>query len=170
MVHAERDLAEDVLLGVLRSDRGKERLKAGDVTARRRRFDAVVQRHQVGRLGPSSAVAGAADAVGVDLRAGLQVVDASHAVPDLESGSVATEQDAADSERRVRDGAPQAWQGGGHLAPLTLVDRIEDKGRHAVEGQQRSHGLVGFAGFGVGGVAARDEDARIRRGELVVLG
>ena len=159
MVHAERQLPEDVLLGVLRPDGREQGLEAGDVAARSRGADAVVQRHQVGGLRAAAAVARAADALGIDLRAGLQVVDGPHAVPDLEAGGVAAQQDAADAEHRVGGRALDLRQRGGHLAALALVDRVEDESRHAVEGQECPHRLVRLIGLGLAGVAAGHDDA-----------
>ena len=57
-----------------------------------------------------------------------------------------------------------------HLASLALVDRVENQPGHAVEGQKRPHGLVGFVGFAVVAVAARHQNAGIGRLEFVDVG
>ena len=67
MLHPGGDLAGDVLLGVLRADRGEQPLERRDVARRRRHGDPVVERHQVGRQGAAARVAGAAQPSGIDL-------------------------------------------------------------------------------------------------------
>ena len=75
VIHAGGDLAGDVLLGVLRADRGEEPLERGDVARRRRHGDPVVEGHQVGGHRAAARVAGAAQAVGIDLGPARQVVE-----------------------------------------------------------------------------------------------
>ncbi|MBU4271776.1 MAG: hypothetical protein KKA28_07945 [Planctomycetes bacterium] len=107
-------------------------------------MNAVVQGHQVARLGAAAAVAGAADAPRIDLRAGLEIVDRPHAVPNLEAGRVAAQQDAAHADHQVRLDAPEFRPAAltEVLPPFALVDRVEDQRRHAVKRQQGAHRLI----------------------------
>src|SRR6516165_8018259 len=61
VLHAESDLAGDVLLGVLRADRGEETFERGDVAGRGGTNDAVVESHEVRGHGAAAGVAGTAD-------------------------------------------------------------------------------------------------------------
>ncbi len=158
MIHPERQLSKDVLLGVLGPDGREQRLETGDVAARGGDPNAVVQRHQVGCLRAAPAVARAADALRIDLRAGLQVVHRSHGVPEHEASGVLAQQDAADADHGVGGGAPEPGQCGRHLAALALIDRIEHERRHPVDGQQGPHRLIGLVCLGLGGMPTRHED------------
>ena len=101
MLHAEGHLAGDVLLGVLRPDRGEEPLQRGDVARRRRGEYAVVQGHQVRRQRPAARAAGAAQAARVDLGPAGEVIEAADAVPDAVAGGAPADQQRADAGHRV---------------------------------------------------------------------
>ena len=58
------ELAEEVLLGVIGPDRLHQPQRAGEIAARRRRADAIVQGHQIAGLRAAAAITGAADAPG----------------------------------------------------------------------------------------------------------
>ena len=63
LVHAEGDLAENVLLGILRAVGVDQPAKGGEVANRRRGDDAIIQRHEISRQRAAAGVARAADLV-----------------------------------------------------------------------------------------------------------
>jgi len=132
-VHAPAELAVDVLFGIAHG-RAHLGFQEVEVAAWRRGVDTLVQGHHVGRLGAAAAVAGAADALGVDLGPRLQVVDAAHAIPDLEGGRVSAEQHTPDADHGVSLGPPKRRFAIiiEKLGAFPLVYRVEDQRRHAV--------------------------------------
>ncbi|MBA7697800.1 hypothetical protein ES703_106470 [subsurface metagenome] len=98
----------------------------------------------------------------------MQIVYAAHAVPYLEPGCIATEQNTADSNHRVGLRTPKLRQLRKHLAALTLVDGVEDQRRHTVKGQQRPHCLIGLIPLCIAAVAAGHQHAGVWR--FVFLG
>ena len=160
LVHAEGDLAEDVLLAVLRAQCLDEFTERGEVATRCRSDDAIVERHEIRGLRAAAAVAGAADLVGEDVLAALQVVDDSHAVPDAELRHIRPDQRAAEAGRRMLRGTHQPHVGMRHLhmrrivedgalprrvehlISLALPDGVVANRRHAVTGQQHADELI----------------------------
>ena len=107
VVHAEGDLAGDVLLGVLRADRGEEPLERGDVARR-------APRRRSGRRGPSgrrsacrrrSCPCSRAGVASISGRLG-EVVEAADAVPDPVGRGLAADEHRADAGHRVLGRAP----------------------------------------------------------------
>ena len=162
MFQPEIELAENVLLGVRFGQTAAVHARqGGQVAERRGDFNAVVERHEIRRLRATAGKPARADHLGVHFRAGLQVVDPTHTVPDLEPVRVVSERHAADAEQVVRvdgDRGIRALV----LEPLTLIDRVENQRRHAVEGQQSGNALVIGVPFAVRGMPARNQNARPR--------
>ena len=101
MIHAEGDLAVNILLSILRSLPVDQAAESTQVAARSRGHDPVIQRHDIRRVGTAAGDAGAADLVGDDVVARLQVVDGSGGVPDHQTGGVAAEQEGTLVEQLV---------------------------------------------------------------------
>ena len=144
VLHAERDLAGDVLLGVLRADGGEQPFQRGDVARRRGTDDAVVEGHQIRGQRAAAGAAGAAELLRVDLRPARQVIEAADAVPDAIGRRAAADEQRADAGHGVFGGAA----GDGRLAlgveqldALALADRIVAQRRDAVLGQQDAAAL-----------------------------
>ena len=167
VIQAGGHLAGDVLLGVLRSDRGEEPIQRGDVAGGRGDGDPVVEGHQVRRHRSAARVSRAAQPGRVDLGAAGQVVEGAESVPDPVGRGLTADQDGADARHRVLGGDPS--RDGRlallveHLHPLALADRVVAEGGHSVPGEQDADLLVRVAGLAVGRVPARNEHPRERR-------
>ena len=181
MLHAEGDLAGDVLLGVLRPDRGEEPLQRGDVARRRRGGHAVVEGHQVRRQRPPARAARAAEPAGVDLGAARQVIEAADAVPDPVARGAPADEQRADADHRVLGRAARARRlplAVEDLPPFALADRVVAEGRDPVPGEQDAGALVGGRGLAVGVMPAGHQDRgergrprrQVEQGRDVVVG
>ena len=128
--------------------------------------------YEVAGLRGASAIAGAADAFWIDLGPGLEVIDTADAVPDFKAGGVPSQRDAAHADLGVSVDAPELRPAVlAHVLPsLALIDGVEDERRHAVEGQQGAHRLIGVVSLGFEGMAARHQHAGIRRLETLCIG
>src|SRR5262249_8568769 len=162
VLHAAGDLAGDVLLGVLRADGREQPLQRRDVTRRRRGKDAIIQRHQVRGQRAAAGVAGAAEALRIDLRTRREVIEAANAVPDaIGRGARADEQRSDASHRVFRRAA-----GNGRLAlaveeldALALADGVVTEYRQAVLRHQDAGALIALDRLAVGAVTTRHQHA-----------
>ena len=133
----------------------------GDVAARRHGDGARVGRGDPGGEGAAAGVARHQEARGVDLGAGLQVVEAADGVP----GAPGAEPFARERELLAHHVVVGAESAAGvfdiaELLALALLDGVDDEDGEALEDEAEGGGLVGVAGLALLGVAADDEDAR----------
>ena len=107
MVHPERHLSGDVLFRVLRAQRGEQSLQRRDVARRRRRQNALIQRHQISGQSAATGVARATQPLGIDLGARGQVIETADSIPDSVRGCTLADQQGTDAEHRVLRRAPR---------------------------------------------------------------
>ncbi len=165
VLHAEGDLAGDILLGVLWANRRNEPFQRRDVARRGGTGDAVVEHHEIGGQGAAAGVAGTAELGCVDLGAACEIIEAADAVPDAIAGTALTDEQGADADLSMLAGA--ALDGGlelvdEELPAFALADRVVAQGRHAVLRQRDAHALIRLGRLAVVAVAARQEHARER--------
>ena len=166
VVHAEGELAEDVLLGVLRADgAGEFSEQARDVAGDGRGGDAVVEGGDIARLRAAAAVAHAAETVGADAGPRGEIVEAADAVVDHPRREVAAERNAGGAHDGVFGDAIAAGGlpvGVAELPPLPLADRVEEERGDAVRREEGGGPLVGVVSLADVNMPAGHEHRRPR--------
>ena len=162
MVEPGRHAAVEVLLRVLRTDRLEQPAEARDVAGRRSRDDSVVERRDVGGLGPAARDAGHAEARRIDLGTRSEVVERADAVPGEVACRGAPREKALGAEiavLRCRAAYARALCSGVVvLQPLPLTGRIDGEDDEALPDQIQDELLIPRRAEGDVGVADDVED------------
>lgn len=161
-LRAARNEVWDGLFGVLRTEGGEEGVEAGEIAGDGDGVDAGVDGAEERSHGATTGAAEGSDAVGVDFRAGEEIVDGADAVPyDDASGSVTDEGGLKAGFAVFASGGFEESFGSvggvGVLEALALADGVVGEDSEAVAGEGAGEGVVG--GFAGEAVAGRDDDA-----------
>ena len=160
VVHPKRQLAEDVLLRILRPDGFADRPEGGDVTGGTRRLEPRLDSHQQRGHRSAAAVPHAADPRGIDIGPRLQIIDRSHPVPNAETRHAAAQQRRQRPHTVVSRAGTDLRRG---LVPFPLVIGIVNQAGEPRLRRQHTAALIGIGALPVVRVSAGQDDRRIGR-------
>ena len=162
MIHAEFQLAEDVLLGVLGAYRFHKATEIREIAAWCRDLHAIIESHDVAGQRSAPGIPCKPNLVMDDVLAGLQIINPPHPVPDGEHGDVGSGQYRACVEQAVILSWPKLlailaeWE-----EPFALTNGIIDEGRETMHREEDRSFLIGLGGLSVRTVSARHQHTGI---------
>jgi len=166
LIEPELDLAKNVLLGVLRTNRLNQPAKVRQVTGRRGAGDSLIESHDITRQRSPTRAAGEANPFGIDVLATGDVVDGADGVPDAVAGRIRADQDRAHADQKMFLGRAAEFGPAirvQDLGAFPLANRILGECGNPLSGQRDGNSLVVVGGFGGAAVSARYQDDRMRR-------
>ncbi len=146
VIESERNLVEEILLGVLRTDGLQQAREIGDVRLGGRRQNSLVEGRDVGRLRAAARAARDAEAIAVHFGPGEEVVHRPDAVPNHVVGQRVARNERLRARIKMLPSS-RAYRGTFRfriviIEPLTLPDRIESQHDEAFFDQIQNHALV----------------------------